>query len=80
MFRLLVILFVIELHARSDIFINRIFLKLARFKNKNLNRKLECFKGVLPDVCKKKGNMISNEIKFKVLVIFEPDEFSRIKD
>ena len=37
MFRLLVIVFVIELHARSDIFINRIFLKLARFKNKNLN-------------------------------------------
>ena len=41
-------------------------------------RKLKNSKGILVEPEKKKGNVLSNETKLKVLEIFESDEFSRM--
>ena len=41
-------------------------------------RKLKTSKGILAEPEKKKGNVLSDETKLKVLEIFESDEFSRM--
>ena len=41
-------------------------------------RKLNNYKGILVEPEKKKGNVLSDETKLKVLEIFESDKFSRM--